>query len=65
MKVKDLEEIPCAECPIRINGHCHGEGYETCTALDPETDVDQYLETCDKAIKEYENQKVRRGRRSL
>ena len=65
MKIKDLEKVPCEECPIRINGHCHGLGYETCMALDPETDIDQWLKSADNAIKEYEKQKGKRGRRSL
>lgn len=65
MKVKDLENITCDECPIRIDGRCHGLGYETCSALDPETDIDQWLKSADDATKEYEKQKSRRGRRSL
>lgn len=53
MKIKDLEEVPCEECPIRINGHCHGLRYETCTTLDPEIDIDQWLKSADDVIKEY------------
>ena len=65
MKIKDLEKVSCKDCPIRIEGHCHGLGYETCTALDPETDIDQWLKSANDALKKYEEQNSRRGRRSL
>ena len=57
MKIKDPEKVSCKDCPIRINGHCYGLGYETCTALDPEIDIEQWLKSADDAIKEYEKQK--------